>query len=333
MTIGDIGRFSDIGRFFASVSDPRIVAVMSDAAVELLHVTKTFGPFTAVDDLSLVVPAGSVYGFIGPNGSGKTTTLRMISRIYVPDRGTVRVLGSERPGAANDQVFYLPEERAIYPQMKVREALVFFAKIKGYSPTRREIDDWLERVALPGVADKRMNQLSKGMGQKVQFLAAFISKPRLAMLDEPFGGLDPVNAVVLRDLIATLRGQGTTVIFSTHDMRVAEEMCDRVFMIYKGRKVLDGTLDEIRGEYGRDVVRLRLDDRTALGEVPGIEHIDDHGNLQELRLDPGTDAQEVLAMLMARGVRVDHFEVARPGLQDIFVRIAAPAAEAMATLG
>lgn len=306
---------------------------MSDAAVELEHVTKTFGSFTAVEDLSLVVPTGSVYGFIGPNGSGKTTTLRMVSRIYVPDRGVVRVLGSDRPGAANDKVFYLPEERAIYPQMKVRDALKFFSQIKGHTPTRREIEEWLERVALPGIGDKRMNQLSKGMGQKVQFIAAVISRPRLAMLDEPFSGLDPVNAVVLRELIAGLRRDGTTVIFSTHDMRVAEEMCDRVFMIYKGRKVLDGTLDEIRGEYGRDVVRLRLDDRQALGEVPGIEHIDDHGNLQELRLTSGTDAQEVLAMLMARGVRVEHFEVARPGLQDIFVRIASPEAEAMATMG
>ena len=306
---------------------------MADVAVELEHVTKTFGPFTAVEDLSLVVPAGSVYGFIGPNGSGKTTTLRMVSRIYVPDRGIVRVLGETRHGAANDKVFYLPEERAIYPQMKVRDALKFFAQIKGHTPTRREIDDWLERVALPGIGDRRMNQLSKGMGQKVQFVAAVISRPRLAMLDEPFSGLDPVNAVVLRELIALLRRDGTTVIFSTHDMRVAEEMCDRVFMIYKGKKVLDGTLDEIRGEFGRDVVRLRLNDRAALGEVPGIEHIADHGNLQELRLTPGTDAQEVLAMLMARGVTVEHFEIARPGLQDIFVRIASPEAEAMATMG
>ena len=191
-------------------------------AVELSHVTKTFGDFTAVDDLSLIVPAGSVYGFIGPNGSGKTTTLRMISRIYIPDHGTVKVLGEERHGAANDRVFYLPEERAIYPQMRVREALTFFAQIKGYSPTKAEILDWLEKVGLPGVAEKRMNQLSKGMGQKVQFLAAVMAKPELAMLDEPFSALDPMNAVVLRDLIGELRKQGTTVIFSTHDMRVAE---------------------------------------------------------------------------------------------------------------
>ena len=294
-------------------------------AVELEHVTKTFGQFKAVDDLSLVVPAGSVYGFIGPNGSGKTTTLRMISHIYVPDSGTIRVLGESRRGANNDRVFYLPEERAIYPQMRVREALQFFARIKGYEPTRVEMLDWLERIGLPGVFEKRMNQLSKGMGQKVQFLTAVIAKPQLAMLDEPFSGLDPVNAVVLRDLIAGLKKQGTTVIFSTHDMRVAEEMCDFVFMIYKGRKVLDGTLDSIRQQYGHDVIRVKLREQNpaAFIDLPGVEHVADHGNLQELRVGASAKPQAILTALMSHG-EVEHFELARPSLQDIFVRIASP---------
>jgi ABC-2 type transport system ATP-binding protein len=303
-------------------------------AVELAHVTKTFGDFTAVGDLSLVVPAGSVYGFIGPNGSGKTTTLRMISRIYIPDHGTVKVLGEERHGAANDRVFYLPEERAIYPQMRVREALTFFAQIKGYSPTKAEIHDWLEKVGLPGVAEKRMNQLSKGMGQKVQFLAAVMAKPQLAMLDEPFSGLDPMNAVVLRDLISELRKQGTTVIFSTHDMRVAEEMCDFVFMIYKGKKVLDGTLDAIRKDYGRDVLRVKLRGARsdAFDSLPGVNEVTDVGNLVELHTTPEADTQAILALLTQRGI-VERFEIASPSLQDIFVRIASPENEAMATMG
>jgi ABC-2 type transport system ATP-binding protein len=301
-------------------------------AVELEHVTKTFGSFTAVEDLSLVVPEGCVYGFIGPNGSGKTTTLRMISRIYVPDHGRVRVLGEERHGAANDKVFYLPEERAIYPQMKVREALTFFARIKGYEPTKQEILDALDRVGLPGVAEKRMNQLSKGMGQKVQFLAAVISKPKLAMLDEPFSGLDPVNAVVLRDLIGTLKKSGTTVIFSTHDMRVAEEMCDFIFMIYKGRKVLDGTLAQIRQQYGHDVIRVKMNGASDLKNIAGVEQVVDHGNLQELRIADSADTQAILTELTHRG-RVEHFEVTSPNLQDIFVRIASPEQEAMATMG
>lgn len=303
-------------------------------SVELDRITKTFGDFTAVDDLSLAVPEGSVYGFIGPNGSGKTTTLRMISRIYIPDRGVVRVLGEERHGAANDKVFYLPEERAIYPSMKVREAIQFFARLKGYEASRKEIEDWLERVALPGVAEKRMNQLSKGMSQKVQFLTAVISKPKLAMLDEPFSGLDPVNAVVLRDLIKSLRSAGTTVIFSTHDMRVAEEMCDFVFMIYQGRKVLDGTLDEIRAEYGRDVVRVRFSDAIddVFRDLPGVEEVADHGKFAELRVAEDVDTQALLTALMVRG-RVEQFELTSPSLQDIFVRIAAPTKEAIATLG
>ena len=303
-------------------------------AVELSFVTKTFGAFIAVEDLSLVVPTGSVYGFIGPNGSGKTTTLRMISRIYVPDRGTIKVLGEERHGAANDRVFYLPEERAIYPQMKVREALTFFARIKGYEPTKGEILDWLERVGLPGTSEKRMNQLSKGMGQKVQFLAAVMAKPQLAMLDEPFSGLDPVNAVVLRDLIGELRKQGTTVIFSTHDMRVAEEMCDFVFMIYKGKKVLDGTLDSIRREHGRDILKVRLSGASpdAFDNLSGVDEVKHLGSGVELHTTPTADSQAILALLASRG-RVERFEVASPSLQDIFVRIASPEQEAMATMG
>jgi ABC-2 type transport system ATP-binding protein len=303
-------------------------------SVELEHVTKRFGSFTAVDDLSLVVPDGSVYGFIGPNGSGKTTTLRMISRIYIPDQGVVRVLGEERHGAANDKVFYLPEERAIYPSMKVREAIQFFARLKGYEPSRQEINDWLDRVELPGVAEKKMNQLSKGMSQKVQFLAAVISKPKLAMLDEPFSGLDPINAAVVRDLIRTLADSGTTVIFSTHDMRMAEEMCDYVFMIYKGRKVLDGTLDQIHQQYGQDIIRTRVGEmETGVFQgLSGVESVAHHGNHVELRISKGADTQAILQMLMSRG-RVAQFEVTNPSLQDIFIRIAAPTKEAIATLG
>jgi len=303
-------------------------------AVELVGVTKTFGPQTAVDDLSLAVPADSVYGFIGPNGSGKTTTLRMIARIYLPDRGVVRVLGQDRAGPADDRVSYLPEERGLYPTMRVREALRFYAQLKGHSPSNAEIDAWLDRIALPGVQNKFLRQLSKGMNQKVQFLAAVIARPQLVLLDEPFSGLDPVNAVVLRDLIADLRRQGTTIIFSAHDMRLAEEMCDRVFMIYRGRKVLDGTLDQIRAEHGGDVVRVRAGgDGAATDGLPGVASAGDHNGTRELRLSPGTQPSAVLRALVERGATVDHFEVARPSLQDIFVRIAAPEREGVETLG
>src|SRR4051812_41685136 len=247
-------------------------------AVEIDDVTKTFGPQTAVDGLSLRVPEQSIYGFIGPNGSGKTTTLRMIMRILLPDRGHIRVLGEETWQAATDRVAYLPEERGLYKQMTVREGLYFFAALKGMRDSRRAVDDWLARLGLADHAGKRVSALSKGMAQKVQFIAAVVAKPTLVLLDEPFTGLDPVNAEVLRDAVLELRRGGTTVIFSTHDMAVAERMCDFIFMIYRGRKVLDGTLEAIQDAHGSDTIRLRLDgDGTTLASIPGVDRVIDHG--------------------------------------------------------
>ncbi len=293
-------------------------------AVEIQNVTKTFGSQIAVDDLTLAVPAGSVYGFIGPNGSGKTTTLRMIMRIFYPDAGVISVLGQPDHDAADDRVGYLPEERGLYKNMKVRDVLRFYARLKGYSPARNEIDDWLDRMGLNGAGDKRVHELSKGMSQKVQFIATVISKPQLVLLDEPFSGLDPVNAFVLREMVLQLRQQGSTVIFSTHDMQVAEKMCDFIFMIYKGRKVLDGTLASIQKKYGSDTVLVRAGSNgRPLTDLPGVLKVTDHGNLQELRLATGADSQLILAELLKRG-RVDHFELAHPSLHDIFVRIASP---------
>jgi ABC-2 type transport system ATP-binding protein len=297
-------------------------------AVEIENVTKVFGTHTAVDDLSLQVPAGSVYGFIGPNGSGKTTTLRMIMRILHPDRGHVRVLGEEKYGAANDRVGYLPEERGLYKTMKVRDILRFYAELKGVRDNRGAIAAWLERLGLSAWADKRVEALSKGMAQKVQFIAAVVARPELVLLDEPFTGLDPVNAEVVREAVLGLRREGATVIFSTHDMAMAEKMCDFIFMIYKGRKVLDGTLASIQAAYGQDTLRVQLEDGegSALTDLPGVTKVTDFGRLQELRLEPGGDPQRVLAELVGRG-RVRHFELTAPTLHDIFVRIAAPAPE------
>src|SRR5437879_4885702 len=255
------------------------------SAVQIEHVTKTFGQHTAVDDLSLEVPAGSIYGFIGPNGSGKTTTLRMIMRILHPDRGTIRVLGEERLGAANDRVAYLPEERGLYKQMKVRDVLRFYAELKNCRNSRPVIDDWLARMGLSDWADKKVETLSKGMAQKVQFIATVVAKPELVLLDEPFSGLDPVNVEVLRDAVLDLKRAGATVIFSTHDMDVAEKMCDFIFMIYKGQKVLDGTLESIQATYGSDTLQVRLDGSNGrLGDVPGVLKVTDFGRWQELRL-------------------------------------------------
>jgi ABC-2 type transport system ATP-binding protein len=296
-------------------------------AVLLDHVTKTFGQYTAVDDLSLEVPAGSIYGFIGPNGSGKTTTLRMIMHILHPDRGTIEVLGKRSFDAANDRVAYLPEERGLYKRMKVRDLLRFYANLKGCWNCRAAIDDWLGRMALSAWADKKIETLSKGMAQKVQFIATVIARPDLVLLDEPFTGLDPVNAELFREAVLDLRRGGATVIFSTHDMNVAEKMCDFIFMIYQGRKVLDGTLESIQDRFGSDTVHVQLEgNHIQLADLPGVVKATDFGRWQELRLERGADTQRILTALVARGT-VRHFELTRPSLHDIFVRIAGPAAE------
>jgi ABC-2 type transport system ATP-binding protein len=299
--------------------------------VEIENVTKTFGQHVAVNRLSLAVPRGSIYGFIGPNGSGKTTTLRMIMRLYHPDSGpgVIRVLGEANSAAANDRVGYLPEERGLYKRMTVREVLLFYAELKGRRDAVALVPPWLDKMGLADWADKKVEALSKGMAQKVQFISAVIARPELVILDEPFTGLDPVNADVLREAVLELRKTGTTVIFSTHDMSVAEKMCDFIFMIYRGNKVLDGTLESIQDRYGSDTIRLRVegngfDPRT----VHGVEKVTDFGRLQELRMAAKTDPQAVLAELMKRG-RVMHFEVTRPSLHDIFVRIASPDAADM----
>jgi len=296
-------------------------------AVEIRDVTKTFGKVTAVDDLSLDVPVGSVYGFIGPNGSGKTTTLRMLMNIFYPDRGSIRVLGMDAHGGSHDNIGYLPEERGLYKKMGVREILRFYGNLKNGRNVNREVDWWLDRLGLGEWGDKKVEALSKGMSQKVQFIAAVVSNPRLLILDEPFAGLDPVNLEVLREAVLERQAAGTTVIFSTHDMSVAERMCDFIFMIFEGRKVLDGTLESIQADYGHDTIRLVCDSGAgALSGIDGVENVRDYGQAQELRMSRNADPQKILAEIMSRtGVR--SFEIASPSLHDVFVRIAGPRAE------
>jgi ABC-2 type transport system ATP-binding protein len=298
-----------------------------DTAISLREVTKRFGDVTAVDAVSLDVPAGCVYGFIGPNGSGKTTTLRMIMRILLPDQGRVEVLGDAGTAAARDRVGYLPEERGLYQKMTVRRLLRYYGRLKGRpaSEIDRSTDEWLKTMGLAQWADRRIDALSKGMAQKIQFIAAVVARPDLAILDEPFTGLDPVNADVLKDAILELRRGGTTIVLSTHDMYVAERMCDRIFMIFKGRKVLDGTLSEIQSAYGSDTIRVRTHaGRPALDGLAGIESVNDYGNMQEVRIQG--DPQRLLHQLSAM-TSITYFEVTRPSLQDIFVRIARPGPE------
>ena len=296
-------------------------------AVEVASVTKTFGPVIAVDDLSFTVPAGSIYGFIGPNGSGKTTTIRMLLHIIEADRGAIRVFGETLHSACTDRIGYVPEERGLYRKMKVREVLEYLGGLKRGGSLRKEVDAWLARLDLADWADKKVETLSKGMSQKVQFIAAVVARPPLLVLDEPFSGLDPVNADVLREAILALRAEGTTILFSTHDMPVAERMCDTILMIFRGRKVLDGTLEAIQNRYGTDTVRVRTEGgAAALEGLRGVDRVTDFGQVQELRLDGTRDAQDLVGEVLNR-TRVSSFEVMRPTLRDIFLRIAGPEAQ------
>ncbi|MFT5285763.1 MAG: ABC-2 type transport system ATP-binding protein [Planctomycetota bacterium] len=299
-------------------------------AVRLTGVTKTYGSHKAVDSLDLAIPEGSVYGFIGPNGSGKTTTIRMILHIIHPDTGEIEVLGKHESRASNDRIGYLPEERGMYKKMTVKRLLTYYGSLKGMTArdAKRAGSEWMERLELGDWLDKKIESLSKGMAQKVQFISTVISAPELVILDEPFSGLDPVNLEVLREAILGLREQGSTVIFSTHDMSMAEQMCDSVFMIFRGKKVLDGTVAEIRARYGADTIRLKVaGGREALNGIDGIDRIVDMGHMQEVRCVG--DTQELLRSLLAK-TSVHHFEEATPSLHNIFVRIAGPESEEVA---
>jgi ABC-2 type transport system ATP-binding protein len=245
-------------------------------------------------------------------------------RILYPDSGQVTVLGCSRGAAANDHVGYLPEERGLYRKMRVRELLRFFAQLKGMRRCGGEIDDWLERFDLVRSANEKVETLSKGMAQKVQFIGAIVAKPRLLVLDEPFTGLDPVNMDVLRGAVRSAHQNGTTVIFSTHDMDMAERLCDTIFMIYRGKKVLDGTLADIQAQFGEDTIRLRTTNADAsLADLPGVTHVNDQRHYKELRIARDADPRAILQELLRRAT-VDHFELARPSLHDVFVRIAGP---------
>ena len=298
-------------------------------AIAIRSVRKQFGAYLAVNDLTLDVPEGSIYGFIGPNGSGKTTTIRMVMNIILPDAGDIRVLGQPVTSSSRDDIGYLPEERGLYKKMQVRRLLRYYGQLKGRSIADLDpvIKHWLDRLRLTEWADKRIDQLSKGMAQKVQFISAIVAQPKLLILDEPFSGLDPVNAESLRDAVFELRRSGTTVVFSTHDMSTAEKMCDRIFMIFRGNKVLDGSLDEIQAQYGHDTVRVRTTGGAAiLHGLAGVESVNDHGNVQDVRL--AGDPQAFLRQLVEK-TSVQQFEITKPSLHDVFVRIARPTAEEM----
>jgi len=290
-------------------------------AVDITQATKAFGKTVAVRDLDLEIPAGSIFGLIGPNGSGKTTTMRMILNILYPDSGVIRVFETERTGPRLADVGYLPEERGLYRKMKVRDLLMFFSELRTGKPNPLDVDGWLETFAMTGHSKATIESLSKGMSQKVQFIASVVSRPRLVVMDEPFSGLDPVNFEIMRTAILDLRREGTTIILSTHDMALAESLCERLCMIHLGVKVLDGTPEAIRTAHGSEMVLLECAEGTVPWEAfPEVKDVHERASSYELTLNSGADPQQLLAALIQR-VRVHRFEVSRPSLHDIFVRI------------
>jgi len=290
-------------------------------ALELEGVTKTFGDHVAVDALDLRIPSGSLYGFLGPNGAGKTTTIRMIMSIIFPDEGRLSVLGHPRAEEIKDRLGYLPEEKGLYKKMKTGELIAYFGRLKGLDKraARARARQLLDEYGLGEWHDQRCETLSKGMGQKVQILSALVHEPELVILDEPFSGLDPVNVELMRDLILDLKREGRTVIFSTHVMEQAEQICEYIFLINKGKKVLDGPIGEIKAGAGRSVKLEYEGDGRVLPATPGIARVHDAGMQAEVFLEDEADPQEVLKALVDK-IRIRRWDISEPSLFEIFIR-------------
>ncbi|MDA1080053.1 MAG: ATP-binding cassette domain-containing protein [Gemmatimonadetes bacterium] len=304
---------------------------MTELALDIRAISKSFAEHTAVDGLSLAIPKGSVYGLLGPNGAGKTTTIRMILNIIGPDSGSISIFGSPNTDRrVIDRVGYLPEERGLYKKMQVRRALRFLAELKGVSG--READHrivwWMERLALKtpekdwGLA--KIDELSRGMQQKVQFIGTLLHDPDLVILDEPFSGLDPINAQALKDVMVELKQRGKTVIFSTHLMDNAERLCDSVCIIARGKKVLDGTIATVKAEHGANTVALSVSSgREVIAAMlrgdPAVERVDDQNRYFEVTLRRDADKQALLRAIVATGVEIERFEVVQPSLHQIFL--------------
>lgn len=312
---------------------------MSVPVIQVQGVTKRFAGHTAVRDLSMDVPRGVIFGLLGPNGAGKSTTIRMMMDIIEPDEGRISLFGGTTGGRdLAHRIGFLPEERGLYKKMKVVDHLVFLAEVKGvaHGTAKTKAGQWLERLGLQDWADKKIEDLSKGMQQKVQFAGTLLHDPELVILDEPFSGLDPVNSQVLKDTVVDLARTGKTVLFSTHIMEQAEKMCDRVVIISRGKKVVDGTMAEVKREAGGRHVALGFH-RDAARAAPVLKdgslvgRLDDHGATAEVELAQGADADRLLEALVRRGAGVSRFEVVEPSLQSIFIaKVGAEAARAAA---
>ena len=289
--------------------------------VKLDNVTKTFDTFRAVDAMTFEIKKGVIYGILGPNGAGKTTTIRMMMRIIYPDSGTVEIFGAPLKSVNKDRIGYLPEERGMYKKMRVIDLLTFFGEIKSMDRkvARQKGSEWLERLGLGEAAQKKVEELSKGMQQKVQFVATVLHEPDLIILDEPFSGLDPVNTNVLVGIMLEFHRKGHTIIFSTHLMDQVEKLCQEICLINKGRKVLEGKLSDIKKRFGHNSITIRFEgDGSFLAEMPEVKSVNDYGNELFLSLTDGADPNVILRQVSER-LTVRKFEMSEASIHDIFV--------------
>jgi ABC-2 type transport system ATP-binding protein len=290
-------------------------------AITLENVTKSYDSVTAVNNVSLRVRQGAILGLLGPNGAGKTTTIRMVMNILVPDEGKIRVMDTPVSDDTRDLIGYLPEERGLYPRMKVRDVIVFLAALHGLTEADagKRATEWLERLGLAEWGDKKVVDLSKGMQQKVQFITAVIHQPPILILDEPFSGLDPVNAAVIEEIMVDMRAKGSTIVLSSHRMEQVERMCDSICLINKGQNVLDGDLRAIKQSYGKNTLHVEFAGSEAFLQNPQIEKITRLGGGVEAKLKPGADPQEILKAAVAADTRITRFELLEPSLGEIFI--------------
>ena len=294
----------------------------NNTTLKVENVSKHYGDFTAVENLSFNVRAGRVFGFLGPNGAGKTTTIRMIVGITAPDEGAIELFGEKISNETKNRIGYLPEERGLYKKMKVQDQLRYFAALKNVSQAEadRRIDFWLERMKLSEWKKKKTTDLSKGMSQKIQFIATVLHNPDLLILDEPFSGLDPVNVEFLIEVVAELKAQHKTIIFSTHLMETAERLCDDIILINKSRKVIGGTLREVKAGFGNNLIALRCTGgENVLADKNIVARIIEYADEKEIELAENADAQILLKKLIENDVVITKFEQIEPSLNDIFI--------------
>jgi ABC-2 type transport system ATP-binding protein len=289
-------------------------------AVELRGIRKSYDHFVAVDGLSINIREGSVYGLLGPNGAGKTSTIRMMIGITLPDEGEVRVFGEPFHRGLLRRIGYMPEERGLYKRMKVLDHLVLLGRLHDMSEeeARKRALEWCERLQISEWVHKKVEELSKGMQQKVQFIATLLHGPDLIIMDEPFSGLDPANAVMLRDVLIDLKKAGKTILFSTHGMDQAERLCDAISLIDHGRVVLQGDLKKIKASYGKNHVQIECEGDPQLESSELVQAVNNYGNYVEVRLKPGADPQDLLRLAAGR-VRISRFELLEPSLEEIFI--------------